>query len=518
MFCLLWEVIVVCYMLGKIHKYIIRLYNIFNFIMDSSESKIGKSENETFSNNMDINNEHNFQTANMEHKMKKIKNRSKPKMKNNFKNMETFDTLSNEPSKKIADESSKEPVKEVENFDTMNSIFTKKIVEGATNLDDKNDRNNWEGHDDVKDEEEKIDWRDKGVNFVEKVYGTTTYINRKFAQELTYALSNNNPTEKDELLMREYISTLLTAIISLPVTFNWYYVMYCVPTEQLFNLSVTDFKEKSKEEGNGYLKLILFLFEFALFFPSVLNYILVDLIPTYTRKWFSGKINFILVFFGVFFTIKKMALTIKNMLIAIIKDSTSNRIINLMFAAVFINFFVSLFSMDLDELFSFISSPIFYLIKIIIRFILIIIISVPVGAFMMFAYLIIYSLFSIFIYGKGGIAKSFGEVESHSESSSSNLLNDNCYGESFFSIMIRNLMKIAGFLKKNLIMFVLILIIVRYTFIFRTELSSGEGIVPGMTFRDSFMFFNLLLFVTVGTWMYIAFMRQVDKTMKSMET
>jgi hypothetical protein len=486
--------------------------------MASSENKVNKSKKETFSN-INIDNDHNFQTANMEYKMKKIKKKSKSKIKNNFKNIETFDTLYNEDTHKkkhTSEEDEKEkPSKEVENFDTLSSIFTNKVVEGAANLDDKENRDNWEGHDNVKDEEKKIDWRDKGVKFVENVYDKLTFVNRKLSKEITYALSNNNPTEKDEELMGDYLSTLFIAVVSLPITFNWYYVMYCVPKEKLFNMSVQDFKEKSKEPGFEILKLILFLFEFAFFFPSALNYLIIDFFPAITGKYLNGKINFMLVFFAVFYGLKKLSVHLKNMLIAIIKDSSNHFIVNIMFATVFINFFVSLFSMDFEEMFSFFSSPIFFIVKNIVRFILVIIISVPVGALLIFLYLIIYSLFATLIYGKGSIAKSFMDVNSHTETSSPYLSNMSCDDDSFFSILIRNLLKIVGFMKKHLVLIVVIFIIVRYTFIFRTELSNTEGIVPGMSFRDSFMFFNLLLFVTVGTWMYIGFMKQVDDAMKS---
>jgi|UniRef100_A0A6C0IQ88 hypothetical protein len=484
--------------------------------MASPEHKNNKSIKESFSD-IENNKEHNFQTANMEYKMKNVKKRQKPKRKNNFKNIETFNTLENEQYKEVeTDKEQTAPIQSVENFDTSNSIFTKNVIEGATNLDDKTNTDNWEGHDDVKDGDvNKVDWREEGANFVEKVYDIATYVNRKLGYELTYMLSNKNPTKKDEELMRDYISTILTAIISLPVTFNWYYIMYCIPKDQLFNMSVSDFKAKSKEEGYDILKLVLFLFEFAFFFPSVLNHIIIDLIPTYTKKLFTGKVNFILLFMVVFYAIKKVSLSIKNMLIAIIKDSSSNLIINLMFATVFINFFVSLFSLDIDTMLSFISSPIFFIIKAFIRFIIVILISVPVGALLMFLYLVVYSLFAIPIYGKDSIGKTFMEVDSHTESSAPDFFTNSCEGESWFQVLLRNLMKIVGFFKKHLLLVILLMIIIRYTFVLRTELSSGEGIVPGMTFRDSFMFFNLLLFVSVGTWVYIGTMKHINEMMKT---
>lgn len=48
--------------------------------MASSENKVNKSKKETFSN-INIDNDHNFQTANMEYKMKKIKKNQSLKLK-----------------------------------------------------------------------------------------------------------------------------------------------------------------------------------------------------------------------------------------------------------------------------------------------------------------------------------------------------------------------------------------------------------------------------------------------------
>ena len=142
-------------------------------------------------------------------------------------------------------------------------------------------------------------------------------------------------------------------------------------------------------------------------------------------------------------------------------------------------------------------------------------ISVPVGALLMFLYLVVYSLFAIPIYGKDSIGKTFMEVDSHTESSAPDFFTNSCEGESWFQVLLRNLMKIVGFFKKHLLLVILLMIIIRYTFVLRTELSSGEGIVPGMTFRDSFMFFNLLLFVSVGTWVYIGTMKHINEMMKT---
>ena len=83
--------------------------------MNTSVINNQKNKNETFSkNNID---DHNFQTATMENKLKNIK-KKKSKMKNNFKNIETFSILENEEYEETGQlpETAKKPLKQLKNL------------------------------------------------------------------------------------------------------------------------------------------------------------------------------------------------------------------------------------------------------------------------------------------------------------------------------------------------------------------------------------------------------------------
>jgi len=100
--------------------------------MDTSNNQYNKSAKKAFSNK----NEHNFQTANMENKLKNIKKR---KVKNNFKNIETFNVLKNEEYEIVnTDEVIKKRgnVDNLESFNTMSSIFTNNIIEGNEGMEE----------------------------------------------------------------------------------------------------------------------------------------------------------------------------------------------------------------------------------------------------------------------------------------------------------------------------------------------------------------------------------------------
>jgi hypothetical protein len=484
--------------------------------MNTSVINNQKNKKETFSkNNID---DHNFQTATMENKLKNIK-KKKSKMKNNFKNIETFSILENEEYEETGQlpETAKKTSTPVENFDNLKSIFTNKIIEGNANLNDKNDRETWEGHDEVSDnEKKKIEWRDEAVYVIEKIYSQFTKVNEVFSKQIADILSDGNATKDDILLIRDYFATIFAALISIPISFNWYYIMYFIPRNQLISLNLSDLKEKSLEEGYDALKLILFIFEFALFFPSMLNSFVLEFIPRYTSDILSGKIKFISVYFATFYGVKNISSKLKQTVIDLIKDSSSNLLINLMFAIVFIKFFISLFSMDFQTLFSFFTSPITFLIKNIIRFIIIIIISVPAGAFFSLLYLFIYSFFAIFIYSKEGVSKGFNDVISHSNADYK-FINETCNDDGIFTKILKYIMKIIGMFKNNIFLIILIGIVLIFTIKMNNGLSNASGMISGMSLKDSFMLFNFMFFTVIATWLYIGLADKVKQVFSDSE-
>jgi len=472
--------------------------------MKTPEINIDKNQKNKFSKN--DTDDHNFQTASIENKLKNIKKKKKPNVKNNFKNIDTLSILENEQyeivEENIEDTKSKSIESEnIENFDTLKSIFTNKVIEGATNLDDKNNKDNWEGHDKVSEnEKEKIDWKEGAKTAVERTYETFVAIPRLFADKISFVLSDGTSNEDDKIIIRDYFATVFASLISVPITFNWYYLMYYVPRNDIFSMTLSDIKEMASEGNIGALKFVLFIFEFALFFPLKLNSFLTGTLPFYTSTGLSNKLKFIMIYFCVFYGVKTVSKSLKELCLDAIADATSNMVLNVMFAIVFINFFISLFSFSLVDLFTF--SPISFLIKNIIRFIVIIIISVPVAILLCLIYLFIYSFFGIAIYSTDHIYESVKNIISHSNHDF-DYGNKTCDDDGMLTRLLRYIMKIIGVFKHNIFVVILVFVVIIYSIKFNRELSDTDGIINGISFKDSFMFFNFLFFVVILTWLYI---------------
>jgi hypothetical protein len=491
--------------------------------MDASENNM---KNIRFSKNQS-DSDHNFQTANMEEKIKKIKNR---KVINNYKNIDTFDTINNPPNvKKEKKKENKNAKKEqiVENFSLLSNLVSNKMIEGNQNIDGTNngtqvctpeditDSTNtdcYEGHDNVSDSKSnKVDWQKDFADAINSAYDSSTGWVQLLAEVLANELSQGKATDRDIELIRHYLSTLIAAIVSVPVSYNWYFIMYYNDYDNLFHLSIKELKEKAAADETNVLKSIMFLFEFALFFPSVLDFFITKMIPTYT-SWLNGKMKYMLVYIATFFILKKCIVNIKDFFIALITDTTSNMMVNLMFATVFINFFVSLFSTKISDLISQAMSPIIFLVvNIILRFILVIIISVPIGGILCILYLFIYSLASIFIYSDKGFIETIKNINLHSNTSDPPPTGQSCEEEGIFRKLLRTIIKYLGLFKSNIVMMVIMFIIIYYFFRLKNNLSNSVGLVSGMSFKDSFMYFNFLFGLIILTMLYIGLSDKISE-------
>ena len=171
--------------------------------------------------------------------------------------------------------------------------------------------------------------------------------------------------------------------------------------------------------------------------------------------------KYMLVYITTFFVLKRFMVNIKDFFIALITDTTSNLMVNIMFATVFINFLIGLFSMRTVDILKNIASPIFFLMfSVILRFIIIIIISVPVGGILCILYLLIYSLFAIFIYSDKGIIETIKNITFHSDHSEGPSSGVSCEEEGILRKLLRTIVKYLGLLKSNIFMVLLVFIII----------------------------------------------------------
>lgn len=485
--------------------------------MDFNNKKINNkkiSKKKEFRDSIPIR-EHNIQTINMENKLKNIKKRNK-NVKNNFKNIETFNTLTND--KKQEKNIKEDTKKNVESFNN--------IVEGQTNINDKNNRDNWEGHDDVEDPEGDVDWKESFARAIENAHDSGIKLINTFAHTLTDGISGGTATENDKKIIANYISTLLAALFSLPISYNWYFLMFYILDNKdvkIPHLSISDLKKQAvvnpddpESAGSaGAIGLCLWFFEFALMFPCGLDQLLTITIPTFFATIFNGKMNFILIFFTVFFVLRNCVTAIKDFFVGFVRDSSNNVIMNLMFAAVFIMFFVSFAQtlMDPNGMQMYLDGWVILLPLLFIRLLLIMLISVPIGAAMCIIYFFAYSFFAISIYSPDSYSKMVQKLNFHIDNSIPPSLSRGCEGDSILNELLRMIVNFFGIFKSNLLSILFVLIAIAYIFIMNNELSDNKGMLPGFTLKQSFVYLNFIFIITIGTSLYLSLGEQLNKVL-----
>lgn len=313
-------------------------------------------------------------------------------------------------------------------------------------------------------------------------------------QKIQRIYSPTKTITDDIALVRNSIVLLETAALSLWVVYNWYFLMYYAPDNDIHipNFSRLELLKQSNKSNSysavpGFKKMLLYLFEFAIWFPEKLDGFLINnenffSFPGLTKHLLNGDSKFILIYIISFYCIKNFAISFKNFFIDLLTNASGNKIINIMFAIVLILFFVSAFSFsfvgdmeaDTNIMFSFVSgmlNPIGTFIVWLIRFFITITISVPMGAIICGLYLIIYSLFGRFIYGG-----SMEDIDDHIKTNiasfqDKDMCNTGSLWNMFYSI-IRTLFKITEFIKNNILTIAYFLIFLYTTFTMITNLSS----------------------------------------------
>lgn len=313
-------------------------------------------------------------------------------------------------------------------------------------------------------------------------------------QKIQRIYSPKKTITDDIALVRNSIVLLETAALSLWVVYNWYFLMFYAPDNDIHipNFSRLELLKQSNKSNSysavpGLKKMLLYLFEFAIWFPEKLDGFLINnenffSFPGLTKHFLNGDSKFILIYIISFYCIKNFAISFKNFFIDLLTNAGGNKLINLMFAIVLILFFVSAFTFtfvgdmeaDTKIIFSFASSmlnPIGTFITWLIRFFITITISVPMGAIICGLYLIIYSLFGRFIYGG-----SMEDIDDHIKSNIANfqdkdMCNTGSLWNMFYSIL-RILFKITEFIKNNILTIAYFFIFLYTTFTMTTNLSN----------------------------------------------
>jgi hypothetical protein len=372
----------------------------------------------------------NFQTMNMIHKLKKIKKKRKPT--ENIKKMEFPEVLSN--------------IKEESELKT-----NEKVTEGFERF--KFEHDDWDGYDNVKDSIGNVSGKDPRqviIDFINFIYSSIVSYNHYLATSITEKLSqipkkkesdkkkNKVPVHLDkddgthtvyrsvdEVLMYKYICLFEAIIFSSFVVNNWYYLMFYNNYKdgekvQLFDFSVDRIKSLSDDYlSNKFVKYILLYFiEYALFFPEKLQYYLINMVPGFASRFLNHTLCYIILFLITLYISYNSASGFKNFLIDVINVNYKNFLVCIMYITVIIVFLIpdvkTSVSGGAEGTNSFsTSTSVFKIIWNIVRFLIIISISLPLGGLFCFIYFVFYSLFAMLYYSNWDpwkVAEVFKEV------------------------------------------------------------------------------------------------------------
>jgi hypothetical protein len=467
-----------------------------------------------------------FQSAHMIQKIKKIR---KKKHKQNITGMADFDVLTNTPSNQtpIVDAGTSTRHVASSSADSSPSMFSVeywkqrvfgKTIEGAKNYFEDSE---YEGTDNVREPKNKsLNVKDQIIRGINSVYNAINSINQKIAAGIVNGISKNTGTKTDIAIVRNQIALIESAVVSSWMVYNWYYLMhYAKDTgKEIPAFSRAQFFKTFNFMGIG--KLLLYLFEFALWFPEKLDQLLLQWIPNATSWFLNGTCRFILIYALCLIWTKNFAIAFKNFFIDLLTNATGNILINLMFGIVFILFIISLFTLnfigdfkhDAEEVVSMvnaIANPISTFFKILIRFLIVILISVPLGAVICGLYLIIYSFFGVYIYGgiSWGWSSARKDIDEHLRNAKAGFEEeDMCNGGGFMAFILailRFLFKVVDYVKEHLLKAVFFVIF------FISSINMTKHFSNSMQNRSLLIFFNIIVTMALAILVWVSIVNYV---------
>lgn len=384
--------------------------------MESKEKKIFRIDE----NNIN----ESFQTANIKEKLKNIKKRKKKKV--NFKNVEEFEILENTNNYDDKEEDEKLEQKDKKTittsslvysfYDSINRfLFPSPLKEGV-----RFKRDDYEGYDNVKEgARSNFDPRRLISEAIERFYDRINQLNTIIATFVLDSMSEGRHNQNDIAVTRENLVLILSTAAASYAVFNWYFILFYAPAEgipiarfsriMLLKMGDDDGDESTSDSGPSMYKFLFWSCEFAVAFFEYFNDLFILFLPKIFTFFFDGRMNFITIFIALIYILKNFAIAYKNFLIGLLYNTTENSLINAMYGILMVLYVLSTGSLqftgnitgDIDRALKFIGefmSPLVMIVKIIIRFMVIMIISVPLGGLAIGAIVFYYSFFGIFHY------------------------------------------------------------------------------------------------------------------------
>lgn len=280
------------------------------------------------------------------------------------------------------------------------------------------------------------------TDIIERLYRRAIALNRELAKKIINGISitpiidDEQQENTDVTRLAHYIAMLEGVSFSSIVVYNWFYLIFYA--EQIDKVHPYEFSRKSIKQyiddnsetqkfATGIASFILFFIEYAIYFPEMIDYFALKIAPKSTSV-FNITTCFILLFFIILYISIYFTYEIKN----ITNDTLSgakNNITRIMGAIVAIAFGVDVMNYQKQEaekasgnIISMItnvmnSSSAFNYVRLflyfLVRFIVIMVVSVPLGAILSVLYLFSYSIFGIFIYKGFNYTTTVTKIQEH---------------------------------------------------------------------------------------------------------
>jgi hypothetical protein len=376
------------------------------------------------------NSDENFQTMNMIYKIKKIKKNKKPKLEN-YKGIELLQNI-NDVEKEEEKEGEKEQEKEINNEPIIEGFKKKKKKNRVTTdnflgLSDEH----FDGVDTPSKKDNSKDPRVILSNFIDNIFKKIDNFNYNKAYLFAHAFSGTKPEKSDVLVVKKYIGWFETILLSYFACYNWFFLMYYrynhndnVEPELLGHryktpiLDTYDFQNKSFSRIDFWgmiYKFINYFFIYCLMFVEYLQNIMMEKIPNISKIIFNLKGCFIIVFIIMLFFIQYCSQWLFNFLKDILKGNTNNIVIGMMFFILILGYFFGTYNFGyivktpgytFHSFADFFMGLPFSIITAFLRFIFIMLTSVPIGGILCVFYILYQSFFGILF--NVGITDFFG--------------------------------------------------------------------------------------------------------------
>jgi len=324
------------------------------------------------------------------------------------------------------------------------------------------------------------------TQYIEDAYDFVD-ISDKLGPPLMNALKDGKGTKEDEKILTEYISYILTAFASVPITYNWYFMSFYSKANEnikLFRFNPIEIRDEL-EKGFSFEKLIyvilFYLFEFSLWYPYVVDYVLIDSpLAKFFNDYIPNPVKFISLYLVVFIFVKFFLLVFKETIISFL-NGTQNLFVAVTFLALIFFLFMSYIyrSYSSENFSKKVMQNTFIILFIFIRVLITLIISVPMAAVLLLAYLLFNSFFvTLFCYDKQlGLYTTILDLIKNTNDMT--LLPRTC-NPTMFEIIVKYIALFLEKVKSNIHIVVSTLLTLFFLSTFYYDLSDVDSIMPGL--------------------------------------